>query len=73
MTGWVMNLFLLAVRVVFGALADPKPHTHTKPRLGRCTLCGHRLGDNVVETRKLPFWTWPGEILRRFQAIRSHA
>ena len=55
---------LLVVREWAMALADPRPHDHTEPLNGRCTLCGHRIetypGEVVIETRKLP----PGDMLR---------
>jgi hypothetical protein len=38
----------------------------------RCTGCGHRQpwDDYVpVQTRSLPFWTWPAELWNRRQVI----
>lgn len=38
----------------------------------RCTGCGHRVpgpsGIAPKQSRELPFWTWPGEILGRVLA-----
>lgn len=50
------------------ALADPAEHEHTLPRRGRCTTCGHRIGDNVPATRDLPVRQWPREISGRVHA-----
>jgi len=57
------------------ALADPKPHDHTEPMDGRCTLCGHRvptyLGEAVRETRTLPLGEQLREPFRRAKARRD--
>lgn len=36
---------------------------------GRCAGCGHRM--EGPQTRSKPFWTWPGELLGRYQARRA--
>jgi len=65
-----MKVLLLFIREGVRALADPKPHPHSQPWNGRCTKCGHRLGDNVRPSRELPPWQWPVEIWGRAKAIR---
>lgn len=42
---------------------------HSDPLWGdRCTICGHRVGENVRATREQPFRTWPGELIGRVRA-----
>jgi len=69
----VLRLALLFVREALKALSDPKMHPHTEPWRERCTRCGHRLGENVRQSRELPPWKWGGEILGRAKAIRHGA
>jgi hypothetical protein len=42
----------------------------------RCTGCGHRVesvyGARPVQSRRLPFWTWPGELLGRWIAVLAN-
>lgn len=63
-----MIFVLFWLREFAMALADPAPHEHTLPRLGRCTRCGHRIGDNVPATRDLPVGAWADEITGRVHA-----
>jgi hypothetical protein len=46
----------------------PGEHDHVAGWRGRCTYCGHRVG-NVRQTRKQP-WRIPGELVLRFLAMR---
>lgn len=42
----------------------------------RCMHCGHRVSNKGLaprQSRELPFWTWPLELLGRYQARRAHA
>ena len=56
------------------------PEVRALPPRGetRCSGCGHRqpteFGGVVfppVESRRLPFWTWPGELLGRYLATTA--
>ena len=46
-------------------LDRPGVHDHIAGWRGRCAYCGHRVGANVVETRRQP-WRIPAEIVGRF-------
>lgn len=48
-------------------------HAHEAPLAPpRCTACGHRMpsapGLRPVETRRLPAWFWPAELIARLCA-----
>jgi hypothetical protein len=47
----------------------PGQHEHVASWRGRCTYCGHRVGQHVRQTREQP-WRIPAEIVGRFRAMR---
>jgi hypothetical protein len=47
----------------------PEVHDHVAEWRNRCTYCGHRVGPDVIETRKQP-WRIPSEIMHRYLAMR---
>jgi hypothetical protein len=46
----------------------PGEHDHVAKWKNRCTYCGHRVGENVRQTREQP-WRIPSEISGRFRAM----
>ena len=59
---------LTAARAYYSLVDRTGDHTHEATWRGRCVYCGHRVGDNVIETRRQP-WRIPSEIVHRFLAM----